>query len=381
MGEPVGKPLRLSLVGLVALLLGIVSLDGPWVWAATADETDAQSAGRSLLVELQDVDGKPVSKTRIRVFDGNSYWAGRQQRYKMQIAKTNSEGLATFDDFFNIIPDRAGYWIQVFREKGESWRAPGRLSGRGLSLSKSDSGNPLVQSTVNEDGLRIVITLREECSTDIKIIDATTGKRRHFAQLLFKDERVDDWTLAALQDYVGDPGGDDPSRLGLDFFTTMIPEMSDTLFMATREGYYPVEFRLKEKLRVDKKLQQVVELKRAPLIELTVLGVDGNPTKDAKLKYSGPDMRGSYGPTRPTDKNGRTFFLYPELGRLARYDIVHQDGIGDFSMADLPQEPELHWLAGKPPKLGISDPSIKTDGNRWAVIRHTVQLKPAPKTN
>ncbi|GAB5403175.1 MAG: hypothetical protein Aurels2KO_14060 [Aureliella sp.] len=350
------------------------------VSATRTDETATEQPGEpqvgsSLLVALRDVDGKPVTKTRVRLYDGKSFYAGRPPKFKMQIVATDAKGIAKFNDFFKKVPGRVGYWIDVFRDKDAAWRPPQRLVGWEMDLSKSVLEDPLMQSEKTAQGLRIDITLRQECPTDIEIVDSTNGKRRHFAQLFFKDDRVDDWTRAALQDYVGDPGGDDPSRLGLDFSTTLVPEMSDAQFMATRQGYYPLQFKLKEKLRVDKKLRQRISLVPAPLIELTILDASGKPVQDARLKYLGPDMRGSYRTASPTDAQGRVLLLYPELGRMARFMVTHPSGTCEFSMADLPAKPQLHWQTTEEPDLGVIDPNYMKDDERWALIRHTLQLR------
>ncbi|WP_425396568.1 M56 family metallopeptidase [Aeoliella sp.] len=292
----------------------------------THHEPQQSQPDDSLVVKLRDKDGNPIPNVKLRVYDGQNVWSGQAAKYKMEQVVSNAEGDAVLDGFFERIPEGAGYWIEIFRQEGANWSPPKRLIGWAAGLTKLHAENPLINTKEIAGGLEITLTLREKCPADIEIVDAATGKRKHFAQLLFKDDRVDNWTVAALQDYVGDPGGEDVGRLGLDFFTTLIPEMSTAQFMATREGYYPVEFQLSEQLSPEKTVHQRVELKPAPSIELTILDANDTPVVGAQLEYLGPNLRGSYSPVKPSDDAGKIALKYPELGALARYRIKHSGG-------------------------------------------------------
>ncbi|MEL6105418.1 MAG: M56 family metallopeptidase [Planctomycetota bacterium] len=324
-------------------------------------ESKPSAKGQSLILKLVDNDGRGVPGLKTRIYDGQKVWTGNPARYKMEHATTDIEGAAVFAGFFQRLPERAGYWIEIFHPENNRWRIPKRLIGWRNRLS--NVSDPLITTQENQQGFTITVTLREECPTELDILDAETGQRKHFAQLLFKDARVEDWTLAALQDYIGDPGGDDVSKLGLDFFTTIVPEMSKSEFMATREGYYPVEFALPD-LALDRTVRRRVELQPAPEIELTVIDRDGKPCVNAKLEYLGPKARGSVRPIKPSDEQGRITLPFPELGKYARYRVSHQRGTTEFSGS-------LFATPDSPVEKPIE------------VLRETIQLqaKPNPSEN
>ena len=114
----------------------------------------------------------------------------------MEMADSDATGKVTFPKLFERMPEKSGYWIEIFQKEGAKWRAPKRLIGYGTSLTRLHVENPLITSRVNSGGLEITVTLREECPTDIEIVDAATGRRKHFAQLWFRDDRVKTWTVA-----------------------------------------------------------------------------------------------------------------------------------------------------------------------------------------
>ena len=392
-GPSVGLPRGgfVSLVVLAALLM-----TGPLLWQAQArsnvetaakiehpadeqtDTTVNAPPQSSLIVKLIDKDGKPIPNVKVQVYDGQSFWRGGLPHFKTEFAVTDSMGNAVLPKFFERMPAKADYWIQISRKEGVLWQPPNPLIGRGTNLTKLHAGNPLVETQEKADSFEITVTLIQECPTDIAIVDAITGKREHFAQLLFKDDRVNQWTVAALQDYIGDPGGDDADRLGLKFYTTLIAAMNDARFMATREGYYPVEFQLPEKLSPEKVVQKQVELKPASQIELTILDPTGAPAVGAKLEYIGPDVRGSYRPVKPSDDNGKMTLNYPELGELARWRITHSNGWADVEAKplleqDVPSAGPIKTrvrLIAFPPHIGKSG---------WPVKKPSVGVKNPPK--
>ncbi|MCM2372747.1 hypothetical protein [Aporhodopirellula aestuarii] len=102
--------------------------------------------------------------------------------------------------------------------------------------------------------------------------------------------------------------------------------MSESRFMATREGYFPVEFRLREKLDPLRTVRHLVELVPAPPIELTIVDDSGAPLVGAELQYIGPDVRGSIMRVEPSNQQGNIAMRYPELGKLARYRVKHRVG-------------------------------------------------------
>lgn len=280
-------------------------------------------AGGSLMVKLQDNDGKPVVGALVLVYDGNNFWAGQPVLFQQESGRTNENGIVEFAGIGSRIPRGKSCRVQVQPLEGADWQA--RYVYLGIHKGEKVGSDPLIAvEKSSSDDLAVTFTLREPCPIDVAIVDAKTNERIHFAQLLFKDDRVKEWIPAALQDYVG--GNDDPTRLGLNFRTTMIPERSDAQFMATHEGFYPTEFQLNQKLTPNKKLVQRVKLKPAPPIELTILQPDGKPAVGAKLKYVGLNIRGSYSPIQPTDAQGRTTLKFPELGELARWKITHPSG-------------------------------------------------------
>ncbi|MEO1529925.1 MAG: M56 family metallopeptidase [Planctomycetota bacterium] len=287
----------------------------------------------SLILKLVDKEDHAITGVKARVYDGQRVWTGQQARYEMEHATTNTNGEAIFKGFLKRLPEGAGYWIEVFHPKDNQWRIPKRIVGWGDRLG--NDGDPLITTQKNDGNFTIAVTLREECPAEVEIVDAKTRRKVHFAQLLFTDERVDDWTLAALQDYIGDPGGDDPSELGLDFYTTLVPEMSKSRFMATREGYFPIEFDLPE-LSLDGTVQKTLELNPAPEVELRIIDSDGKPCPNAKIEYLGPNARGSVRPVQPSDDQGRIKMRYPEFGHHARYRVVHEKGSIEFKV---PQSP------------------------------------------
>jgi len=287
------------------------------------DRDSAESSNQSLTVKLQDKDGQPIAGGKVLVYDGNNFWAGQPVEFKQESASTNDSGVATFDQIASRIPQGKSCRVQVQPLDGAAWKP--RHVTLGVHRGTRAGSDPLIELETDESGNRVVtFTLREHCPLDLEIVDATTDKPIHFAQLLFDDDRVPDWTLAALQDYAGD--NDDPTRLGLDFSTTMVAEMSGARFMATCEGYYPREFALGEKLSPDKTVTKRIELKPAPTIQAAVFQPDGKPAVGAKFSYVGPKRRGSYSPIQATDAEGRTTIQFPELGELARWRVTHATG-------------------------------------------------------
>ncbi|MCA9125692.1 MAG: hypothetical protein KDB22_01360 [Planctomycetales bacterium] len=298
------------------------------LYATSVMSTQVQ---KSLVVRFLDQEEKPVPGVKLRVYDGPNVLRGKAATFRMETAIADENGVAQLKGFFDRLPEESSYWIEVFQQNDAKWRAPNRLIGRGASLAKSNLQNPLIELNAGTESVEITITLRQECPIDVEIVDAETGDRKHFAQLLFKDNRVRDWTLAALQDYVADPGGEDPGRIGLDFFTTIVPEMNESRFMATREGYFPVEFRLPEKPDPSRTVRHRVELVPAPPIELTIVDESDAPIVGAELHYIGPDVRGSVMRVEPSNQEGKILLKYPELGELAQYRIKHFKGEVDVS--------------------------------------------------
>lgn len=286
-------------------------------------EPDASRRAPSLVVKLQDENGKPIAGGKVLVYDGNNFWAGQPVKFKQESASTNDKGVATFDQIASRIPRGNSCRVQVQSLDGAAWKP--RHVTLGVHRGTRAGSDPLINLETDDSNNRVVtFTLRKHCPLDLEIVDSATGKPIHFAQLLFNDDRVPDWTLAALQDYAGD--NDDPTRLGLDFSTTLIPEMSDAKFMATCEGYYPHEFTLDEQLSPDKTLTKRIELKPAPTIQAAVFQPGGKPAVGAKFRYVGPKRRGSYFPIQATDAEGRTTIQFPELGELARWRVAHATG-------------------------------------------------------
>lgn len=287
-------------------------------------EPDAnRSPAPSLTVKLQDENGQPIAGAKVLVYDGNNFWAGQSVEFKQESASTNDSGVATFDQIASRIPQGKSCRVQVQSLDGAAWKP--RHVTLGVHRGTRAGSDPLINLKTDDSNNRVVtFTLREHCPLDLEIVDATTGKPIHFAQLLFDDDRVEGWTLAALQDYAGD--NDDPTRLGLDFSTTITPEMSGAKFMATCEGYYPHEFTLDEQLSPDKTVTKRIELRAAPTIAVTVTQPDGKLAVGAKFSYVGPKRRGSYSPIQATDAEGRTTIQFPELGELARWRVSHPTG-------------------------------------------------------
>lgn len=156
------------------------------------------------------------------------------------------------------------------------------------------------------------------------------------AYLLFKDNRVDDWTLAGFQDYEQD--NDEPGKIAMQHYTTFVPEMSDAKFIAIREGHAPREFSFPRKLEPDHTLAMTLKLSEAPDIRLSVRTQEGGPAVGARLVYLGPEPRGPFRPVSPADEDGMIEIRFPAWGRKAEYRIEHESGVSEVTAADwIPQ--------------------------------------------
>ena len=111
-------------------------------------------------------------------------------------------------------------------------------------------------------------------------------------------------------------------------FTTIVEEMSDAKYLAVRQGYFPVEFKLDQELAKDRETKQRVVMEPAPAIRLTVLRPDGQVASGAKLEYLTPVPKrgGAYTTEKPTDTAGQTTLKYPGLGKQIRYKITPRSG-------------------------------------------------------
>ena len=307
----------------------------------------------SLTVNARDKEGQPVVGAKVIVYDGNSFFTGQQAKFEQASGVTDALGTWVLDDLADHIPKEGSYRVCVYGPKQSGLSVRYAVLHKGKLLSK----NPLIQVVKDvANNINVTFTLRKACPLDFHIVDATTGKWIHSAQVLYKYNRVGDWVPCSMQD-----SGERQENL-----TTIVPEMSDADFLAIREGYYPQQFKLDESLSPEKEVTKRIELQPAPLIELTVLDAEGKPAAGAKLEYLGPDSRHAYWPIKPADGAGRISLKYPELGELARYRVTHDRGTALFTAKNLPAPV---WQASETP-----DTATLTNGPGWALIRKEIRL-------
>lgn len=318
----------------------------------TATAASALLKSNTLRVRLYDKQGRPVTDATVDVYDGNSFWAGTPTKFEQKSARTNKSGQAVFSGILDHIPADSSYRVEVQRTKDARWQERYVYVYQGKQLG----ADPLIRvNKLDRGSVDVSFSLRESCGLEFQVSVSKTEKRIDSAQILFRDGRVSNWTQCSLQDSDGQRD-----------FTTIVPEMSTARFLATREGYYPREFKLSEELSPDRLVRQRIELEPAPLIELTVLTPDGKPAVGAQLKYLGPKSRFAYREVKPADSAGKILFKYPELGELARFRITHTQGAAEFRATNLP---EPSWEASETPEI-----STLTDGTVWALIRRRIVL-------
>ena len=93
------------------------------------------------------------------------------------------------------------------------------------------------------------------------------------------------WSHVALLDFGGQHN-----------FTTLVPEMGESIFRAARAGYHPTEIAFGRELTTEGPLTHRVELKRHPKVKLSILTPDGKPAQKAKVEWSKTKCDGG-GPT------------------------------------------------------------------------------------
>ena len=311
----------------------------------------------SLVVKVIDNRGQPLPLCKI-VLDGRGRAPKGQGGPRWWSKKTDKEGIATFANFSDLVATGGRYKV---------WVNGGGTTSDGYSLSPSQmtvtDGNlhredPLVMFAKDEanNNQTLTFTLHPACPLNFRVQEKETEKPIDFASVVFRDDRVKEWTWLT---FFHAEGHND--------MTTIIEAMSDADYMAIRYGYYPQPFKLDRPLKPEPPKQeakppgqlenlQTVSLAPAPLIQLTVLQPDGRVAQDAKIEYIAPTARriGSYKSEPPTNDLGESQFGYPALGDLVRYCITHASGSAEIAVKDLPKPV---WQRSKAP-----DEAKLTDG-------------------
>jgi len=275
----------------------------------------------TLKVHVLDKDSKPITNACVLLYDRNHYMAGRPVDFDQVTKYTGKDGWA---DFGALPQDFV--CVQVQPREGAfdgSYAVIGETEGR---FVHANSGRPLIDIQTGKETVTLVFTMRRGVDVTFDMVDAVTGEQVFWSHASFWDERRKRWWTIALID-----GG------GQHNFTTIVEEMSDRQLLAAAQGYYPVDFRLDERLEVGKAFKQRIELKPAPEVRFIVQTPKGEPAKDAKFKKICPEGLGNMLSSKnQTDEEGALVMPYPAEGDRARFEITHESGRAEFAIKDLP---------------------------------------------
>jgi len=275
----------------------------------------------TLKVHVLDKDGKPVARACVLLYDRNHYMAGVTVDFEQVTKYTDKDGWA---DFGTLPQDFVCVQVQP---------RPGSFNGSYAVISESkgefvhtNPARPLIDIRNGKETVTLVFTMRRGVDVTFDIVDAETGERIVWSHVYYRDEQRDRWWTIALTD-----GG------GQHNFTTIIEEMSDRQLRAAANGYYPVNFRLNDRLEVGKKYKQRIELKPAPDVRFRVLTPDGKPAHEAQVnRLHATGLRNLYVQKDQIDEDGALSITYPAHGDLTRFEITHESGRAEVAIKDLP---------------------------------------------
>lgn len=275
----------------------------------------------TLKVHVLDKGGKPITNACVLLYDRNHYMAGRPVDFKQVTKYTDKDGWA---DFGTLPQDFVCVQVQPREVAFDgSYAVISETEGK---FVHANPGRPLIDIQTGKETVTLAFTMRRGVDVTFDMVDAETGEQVFWSHAFYWDERRKRWWTIALID-----GG------GQHNFTTIVEEMSDRQLLAAAEGYYPVEFRLDEKLEVGKEFKQRIELEPAPEVRFTVLTPRGEPAKEAKFKKICPEGLGRMLSSKnQTGEDGALVIPYPPEGDLARLEITHESGRAEFAIKDLP---------------------------------------------
>lgn len=274
-----------------------------------------------LKVHVLDKDGKPVVRACVLLYDRNHYMAGMTVDFEQVTKYTDKDGWA---DFGTLPQDFV--CVQVQPREGAFDGTYAVICESNGEYVHTNPARPLIDIQNGKETVTLVFTMRRGVNVTFDIVDAETGERVVWSHAYYKDEQRDRWWTIALAD-----GG------GQHTFATIVEEMSDWQLRAAANGYYPVNFRLNERLEVGKKYTQRIELKPAPDIRFKILTPDGKPARDAQVnRLHATGLRNLLVQKDQIDEDGALSITYPAHGDLTRFEFTHESGRAEFAIKDLP---------------------------------------------
>lgn len=275
----------------------------------------------TLKVHVLDKDGKPIARACVLLYDRNHYMAGMPVDFEQATKYTDKDG---WSDFGTLPQDFVCVQVQP---------RPGAFDGSYAVISElkgefvhTNPARPLIDIQNGKETVTLVFTMRRGVDVGFDIVDAETGERIVWSYAYYKDEQRDRWWTIALTDGAGQHS-----------FTTIVEEMSDRQLRAAANGYYPVNFRLGERIEVGKKYKQRIELKPAPDVRFKVITPDGKPAYDAKVnRIHAKGLRDLHVQKDQIDEDGALSITYPAHGDLTRFEFTHESGRAEVAVKDLP---------------------------------------------
>ena len=328
------------------------------------------AAERVIEGAIVDTDKRPIPSVKIVIYDDNN----------------------PSQDPIHLTTDAAGAFQATlpFRDFAFFVRSPDsyeEIGGLRFSRSRSDIKSPHVDSSVNGDNVKLIVTLQRPFNILFQLDDARSRRPVTNAALFFKEDQ-ESWENSLE----GEPGSTSPWSLyqvlkegKIEFRerTSKIMENADILVLAT--GYQPLRVKLNEKLVRGKTLEKRLELVPLPKLGVTIITPEGQPAVGAVFDPISPDetlddeeyselfrfkdrIKGVLDIAATTNAQGTVQFEYPAFGERLSYRLRHPTGYAEFNVRNL-----------KTSRDSIIQHRIEL--NRYATIRGKYLPKIGPNEN
>jgi len=288
---------------------------------ASADAQDPKAKALPVLkVRTVNRHGQPIAGLHVHCYDGEIIWSARPNDFEEVLGSTDKDGWVDLGGL-----PKEFVCVRVDGRKGTFSSSECRIfEGEDGFRQKT---NRLVEIKSNRETVTLVFTMRRRVDLAFNVIDSETEKIIPNSFIYVKEEqRKRWWTLSRIygNGYQHD-------------YSTIVEEIGDAQFRVAALGYYPVDFRLEEKLEIGKKTVQRIEITAAPEIRFTVLTPDGKPAEGARFDYIAlKDLPCTARRATISDSDGALVVDYPAQGDLTRIELTHESGQAVIAVKDLP---------------------------------------------
>ena len=322
------------------------TIEAPITVLTSDTATVPPSAGEprpKLTVRVLDKGGAPIPDAAVLLFDEAKILAGKQRRFGNVLRRTNAAGEC---DFGRLPHDHVAILVRrradVFAESSVHL-----FTGKG---GRRISPNRLVQMVHTGERIVVTHTMRQSIDLKFEVFDAVTKEPIHFAAIHWKDVEAKRWWHICLLDSGGQHN-----------FTTLVPEMSSSLFRAARAGYEPVDFEFGRPLETGVSHTRKIELRPHAKVNLTILTPDGQPAAGAKIAWSNRSglINEEILKSQAT-ADGTLTVRYPPHPDAAQLHITHPRGSLQVAFADIGESGHI--------KLRES-PAVDEDNAAWSKFK------------